>query len=75
MHFFDGANFFPLKCGVVALKLSGAVPRWRGAAVPLMRWREIAKNGTEVRWRKDLKGGARRGGACPALLVCIFYIT
>ena len=33
MHFFDSANFFPLKCVVAALKLSGAVPRWRGAEV------------------------------------------
>ena len=43
----------------------GAKIKWRGAAVSLMRWREnfSPKNGAVVRCRKDLKGGARRGGA------------
>ena len=56
-NFLDGANFLSPKRGVVALKLSGAVP--------LMRWREnfSRKNGAVVQWRKDLKGGTRRGGA------------
>ena len=43
----------------------GAKIKWRSAAVALMRWRETfsRKNGAGVRWRKDLKGGARRGRA------------
>ena len=46
--------YFPI-CGEVALKLSGKVVRWREN----FRWNNVAV----VRWRKDLKSGARRGGA------------
>ena len=54
------AQIFPPK-----MWRGGAKIKWRGAAVALMRWREnfSRKNGAVVRWRKDLKGGARRGGA------------
>ena len=43
----------------------GAKIEWRGAAGALMPWRGnfSRKNSAVVRWRKDLKGGARRGGA------------
>ena len=46
--------YFPI-CGEVALKLSGKVVRWREN----FRWNNVVV----VRWRKDLKSGARRGGA------------
>ena len=42
----------------------GAKIEWHSAAVALMRWRENLaekrRGGAVVRWRKDLKGGARR---------------
>ena len=43
----------------------GAKIKWRCAAMALIRWRENVSwnNGAVVRWRKDLKSGARRGGA------------
>ena len=59
MHFFDGTNFLP------KMWRSGAKIEWCGAAVALMRSDEnfSRKNGEVVRWRKDLKGGARRSAA------------
>ena len=43
----------------------GAKFKWRNAAVALMQWHNnfCLKNGAVVRWHKDLKCGARPGGA------------